>query len=242
MRILTIGANGSDVKELQTALNKQGYKLATDGFFGEATKRAVLDFQKKQGLDVDGIVGYNTISKLGLVKKAEVEYLVIHVSATPERVAGWNAKAIVNYHVNTLGWGRPGYARIIEESGEVVETWQVDDSDGIQPFEMTYGVGTPAVDLNALNVCMIGGLDKNGVPKDTRTKEQTASLTKLVKDMISKHPNIKIAGHNQFWNKACPCFFVPTWLKSIGIDAKNIYDIDPFGYSNIYPNPIPKLA
>jgi N-acetylmuramoyl-L-alanine amidase len=240
MRILKTGSFGQDVRDVQTALNKNGYSLEVDGWFGDSTRNAVIDFQTKQGLATDGIVGYNTLSKLGLVRKAEVEWLVIHVSATPERVAGWNAKAIVNYHVNTLGWGRPGYARIIEENGQVVETWQVDDSDGIQPFEMTYGVGTPAVDLNALNVCMIGGLDKNGVPKDTRTKEQTASLTKLVKEMIAKHPNIKIAGHNQFWNKACPCFFIPTWLKSIGIDAKNIYENDPFGYSQIYPNPSPK--
>lgn len=233
MRVLRNGFFGEDVKALQTALNEKGYTLTLDGWFGTATEKAIRDFQARNGLWIDGIVGYDTQKVLGLLKKDAPKYLVIHVSATPEKVAGWNAKAIVNYHVNTLGWGRPGYARIIEYDGKVVETWQVDTTDGIQPFEMTYGVGVASVDLSALNVCMIGGLDKTGNPKDTRTKEQTASLTKLVKDMIALHPNILIAGHNQFWNKACPCFFVPTWLREIKVAEKNIYKLDPFGYEKI---------
>lgn len=225
---------GEDVKSLQDALVKQGYKLISDGWFGINTQKAVFDFQMKNGLFVDGIVGYNTLNALKLTKQEKPIYLVIHVSATPENVAGWNAQSIVNYHVNMLGWGRPGYGRIIEQNGEIVKTWNIDVVDGIQPFEMTYGVGNRAIDLNALNVCMIGGLDKNGVPKDTRTKEQTESLKKIIFEMIDLHPNILIAGHNQFFNKACPCFFVPKFLAEISIDKKNIYDKDPFGYKQVF--------
>jgi len=49
--------------------------------------------------------------------------------------------------------------------------------------------------------------------------------------VIAYKPDILIAGHNQFDNKACPSFFVPTYLKMIGIPDKNIYTKDPFGYA-----------
>ncbi len=54
------GSKGSDVKELQTLLNKNGYNLAVDGSFGGKTLAAVQDYQKKNGLVVDGIVGTKT--------------------------------------------------------------------------------------------------------------------------------------------------------------------------------------
>lgn len=234
MRFLQIGLIGEDVKKLQARLNELGYDLVVDGWFGVLTQAAVKDFQSRNRLMIDGIVGFNTYKALGMLKRAAPEYLVIHVSATPEKVAGYNAEMIVNYHLS-LGWGRPGYSRIIEYNGTIEETWQVDTSDGIQPFEMTYGTGNRQVDLNAVNICIVGGLDKDTLkPKDTRTPEQEVSLQKFVKEMVVLHPEIKVAGHNQFFNKACPCFFVPHWAKEIGLDKKNIHENDPFGYAKVY--------
>lgn len=54
------GSQGSDVKKLQQTLNRSGYKLAEDGIFGAKTQAAVKDYQKKNKLAVDGIVGKNT--------------------------------------------------------------------------------------------------------------------------------------------------------------------------------------
>lgn len=55
------GSQGSDVTELQKLLNSKGnYNLDTDGIFGDKTKAAVMDYQKQNKLDVDGIVGKNT--------------------------------------------------------------------------------------------------------------------------------------------------------------------------------------
>ena len=61
---LYYGANGDEVKELQQYLNKNGYNLAVDGGFGEKTLSAVKDYQQKNGLTVDGIVGSNTWGSL----------------------------------------------------------------------------------------------------------------------------------------------------------------------------------
>lgn len=56
---LKVGSKGADVKYLQTAL-----KVTADGIFGAGTKKAVVAFQKKNGLTADGIVGPVTWGKL----------------------------------------------------------------------------------------------------------------------------------------------------------------------------------
>ena len=59
------GSYGDDVKTLQTMLNKvQNAGLVVDGDFGNGTLTAVKNFQKANGLDVDGIVGPATWAAL----------------------------------------------------------------------------------------------------------------------------------------------------------------------------------
>ena len=57
---LKLGSKGDEVKQLQTQLNANGYNLAVDGSFGNKTLAAVKDYQQKNSLAVDGIVGKNT--------------------------------------------------------------------------------------------------------------------------------------------------------------------------------------
>ena len=54
------GSQGSEVTELQKLLNQNGYTLDADGIFGSKTQSAVRDYQQKNSLAVDGIVGNNT--------------------------------------------------------------------------------------------------------------------------------------------------------------------------------------
>ena len=65
------GSKGSDVLELQKLLNSNGYNLAEDGSFGGKTLAAVQDYQKKNGLAVDGIVGTNTWGALTSVMPSQ---------------------------------------------------------------------------------------------------------------------------------------------------------------------------
>jgi len=57
--LLKLGSSGPDVTKLQQALG-----LITDGSFGPGTEKAVKDFQSKNGLGADGIVGDSTWSKI----------------------------------------------------------------------------------------------------------------------------------------------------------------------------------
>lgn len=69
--ILKFGSTGSEVKELQTNLNKLGYNCGTvDGNFGSKTDAAVRAFQHDKGLDVDGQVGKDTKAKIAECLKA----------------------------------------------------------------------------------------------------------------------------------------------------------------------------
>ena len=62
--VLRKGSKGVYVEVLQKKLNDAGYNLAVDGDFGKKTLEAVKDYQKVNGLVVDGIVGVKTWEKL----------------------------------------------------------------------------------------------------------------------------------------------------------------------------------
>ena len=64
-RLLKRGKEGADVKKLQEALNSLGYNCGTaDGDFGPKTEAAVIEFQRKNGLDDDGEAGPMTYAKI----------------------------------------------------------------------------------------------------------------------------------------------------------------------------------
>lgn len=63
-RQVGFGSTGSAVSKLQTILNEHGYGLAVDGIFGEKTRAAVRDYQKRYNLKLDGIAGPETWGSL----------------------------------------------------------------------------------------------------------------------------------------------------------------------------------
>lgn len=61
------GSRGEKVKKIQTKLKQWGYYSGNiDGIYGTGTFNAVKSFQKKNGLDVDGIAGEKTLKALGI--------------------------------------------------------------------------------------------------------------------------------------------------------------------------------
>ena len=63
--ILSVGAKGDDVTRLQQRLKDLGYLDGKiDGKYGGGTKRAVIAFQRRNGLTTDGVAGADTQAKL----------------------------------------------------------------------------------------------------------------------------------------------------------------------------------
>ncbi|MFD1735063.1 peptidoglycan-binding protein [Bacillus salitolerans] len=66
------GDEGEFVREIQEELIQAGFPLpqyGADGVFGEETEMAVMRFQRRYGLQVDGLVGQNTLRKLNEVMR-----------------------------------------------------------------------------------------------------------------------------------------------------------------------------
>ncbi len=65
--VVAWGDKGTQVKQIQQKLKDYGYfSGAVDGVFGKETYDAVVWFQRKNGLTVDGAVGKSTADGLGL--------------------------------------------------------------------------------------------------------------------------------------------------------------------------------
>lgn len=68
--LIRMGDDGADVREVQQRLaahrveDARGRPIVADGDFGPRTREAVLSFQRSRGLDVDGVVGPDTLGAL----------------------------------------------------------------------------------------------------------------------------------------------------------------------------------
>ena len=189
--VLKLGSRGNEVKVLQEKLN-----LKADGIFGPLTEEAVKDFQRSNGLEVDGIVGANTLSKLNLsVNKRTIKELIVHCSATPEG-KDYSVDTIRQWHLQR-GFSDIGYHYVIYRDGSI----------HIGRDESIIGAHCTGHNTNSIGVCYIGGCASDGkTPKDTRTTEQKQSLVKLLKELKTKYPQASIHGHRDFSSKACPSF------------------------------------
>lgn len=93
---LSKGDSGTDVKQLQIMLNACGYNCGkTDGIFGSGTETAMKNFQKANGLTVDGKYGNASKAKLtALYNKPKgdewVRRLQSAIGANVDGIAGSN--------------------------------------------------------------------------------------------------------------------------------------------------------
>lgn len=139
----------------------------------------------------------------------KIDKIIIHCSATKEG-EDWSAKDIDKWH-KQKGWKKIGYHFVIRLDGRIEEGRKIEE----------IGAHCSGHNADSIGICYIGGLDKNGVSKDTRTEAQKLAmfcLIKVLKDMFNiKTENIR--GHRDFPNvhKDCPCFSVESWLTETGI-------------------------
>lgn len=77
MRVLKLGSQGTDVMEIQSLLRKIGYNPGPiDGVFGPQTRDAVIEFQRDNNLDPDGIIGPQTHKILDILLRGYDVYYI----------------------------------------------------------------------------------------------------------------------------------------------------------------------
>lgn len=112
-QVVKEGQRGDRVTAVQHLLNAQGAKIDVDGSFGPATKKAVTDFQSKNGLEADGVVGPNTVAKLAPVIKSgdkggAVKAAQTMVDTKADGVFGPNTKKAVSAYQKDQGLEQDG--------------------------------------------------------------------------------------------------------------------------------------
>lgn len=201
MQTIKKGSRNEDVKFLQSLLF-----LKQDGIFGELTDEAVREFQKEHNLVVDGIVGPKTWEALtssttnsNLTKSTRpIKEIVLHCAATQEG-KDFTVNDIRRWHLDR-GFSDVGYHYVIYRDGSLNLGRNINIS----------GAHVSGHNSNTIGICYIGGVDKNGKAKDTRTPEQRETLLKLVSDLLDiyKLTPDKVKGHYEYPKvaKACPSF------------------------------------
>ncbi len=147
-----------------------------------------------------------------------IDSIMIHCSATREG-EDFRASDIERWH-KERGFKDIGYNYVICIDG-TVEVGRNTTKNGAHcnrpnPEGISYN-------KSSIGICYIGGLDRNGKPKDTRTKAQKKAMTELITNLMEVYHNITdILGHRDAspdlngdgvvaeseWEKDCPCFDV----------------------------------
>ena len=124
----------------------------------------------------------------------KINKIIIHCSATKEGIP-YRVDDIDKWH-RERGFDCIGYHYVIYLGGTI----------RAGRSETKMGAHCLGKNAGSIGICYVGGLDKNGKPKDTRTPEQKEALLELLKSLKGKYPGATIHGHNEFANKDCPCF------------------------------------
>ena len=155
-------------------------------------------------------------------KKArrKIDRVIIHCSATKEGVP-LTVEQIDRMH-KKKGWKCIGYHYVVYLDGSIHEGRDVNET----------GAHTTGYNTGSIGICYVGGLDRSGKPKDTRTYQQENALYQLVKILLEMYPVKEVKGHRDYspdkngdgvvtkneWIKSCPCFDVTEWMRQTALD------------------------
>lgn len=142
--------------------------------------------------------------------KHPISEIIIHCSANTmepagKRTARQRFNVLRDYHMNVRGWRDIGYHWYIDITGEVIK-----GRTGTGAHVMGHNRGT-------IGICLWGGRGGTATDniEDNFTQEQITALIDLVHTLQSEYGDVKVSGHNQYANKACPTFNVPAWWASV---------------------------
>ena len=144
-----------------------------------------------------------------------IDAIVVHCSATYEG-ADIKLDDIDRMH-RSRGFNGCGYHYVIELDGTVRVGRSLSRIGAHCNNKSKDGT---SYNRHSIGICYIGGLDKNGKAKDTRTEAQKLSMLDLIFKLTETYPIKEIIGHRDAspdlngngivepseWIKMCPCF------------------------------------
>lgn len=131
--IVRRGDIGDEVIGIQELLNRKGFDLVADGIFGPSTEAAVANFQSREGLQVDGIVGNATIAALKTTSLQHDPDLI-------ERVESLGHTVYRDGQINTIGVRTPEI-NAGQFDDEIHLIWKNDDEWHHETFPATTDPG-----------------------------------------------------------------------------------------------------
>ena len=199
--ILTVGARGDEVTRMQQRLKDLGYLNGkVDGQYGGGTKRAVISFQRRNGLATDGVAGQETLAKL----YAE-DAIAAPENTEPVDVVSGQMPALVNNdhpvdeffvpadlvplkdvlntkHVKIKYKKTQGVRTAVEALGEMLEAAR---TDGLTKWQVSAGYRSWDDQVSMLNAKTNSYLKRN---KDwSRSKARKAALRSVAEPGCSEH-------------------------------------------------------
>ncbi len=137
-----------------------------------------------------------------------ISLAVIHCSASPIRVR-YTPMQLIRDHLSR-GYTHAGYHYYITREGDLY---------GLRPLSIV-GAHARGHNIGSVGICYEGGLDRNGLPADTRTPAQRQMMSQLLGRLRELYPDLTIVGHRDLspdrngdgkvtpeeWTKSCPCF------------------------------------
>ena len=127
----------------------------------------------------------------------DIKYLVLHCSAS--RCNQDYSVELLRRDHKARGFYDIGYHFYIRKDGKKTQ------------HRMLLEVGAHCIHYNrcSIGICYEGGLDEDGKPANTLTKEQEERITDLLINLHKLFPKAKIVGHRDLPGaspKECPCF------------------------------------
>ena len=133
----------------------------------------------------------------------KINLIIVHCTATQEG-KDYTVSTIDQWH-RQRGFDCIGYHYVVYRDGTV--------HTGRSIYKV--GAHCKGHNTNSIGVCYVGGIDRNGNPKDTRTPEQRDALVNLLMRLKREYPTAVIRGHRDFAAKACPSFDATAEYKAI---------------------------
>ncbi len=131
--------------------------------------------------------------------------ITIHSSATPPSMDV--CSALIRQWHKARGWSDIGYHWVITRKGKLEQG---------RPMEYA-GAHVKGHNTNNIGICLVGGVNEHGEPKNTFTFQQwhTLKVTITLLSEVYGIPSSNIYGHRDLNpHTACPSFDVKSWLST----------------------------